>query len=73
MVGASILENSNANFNKTGLQPVSRPVLQILGFFQKVLKRCKKLFKNLTLQAEIRYKKQTSPQHQQIDYAGRQI
>ena len=25
--------------NKTGLQPVSRPVEQILGFYQKVLKR----------------------------------
>ena len=32
--------------NKTGLQPVSRPVEPILGFFQKVLKRCKKLCKN---------------------------
>ena len=27
------------NLNKTGLQPVSRPVEQILGFFQKVFKR----------------------------------
>ena len=27
------------NGNKTGLQPVSRPVEQSLGFYQKVLKR----------------------------------
>ena len=28
-------------FNKTGLQPVSRPVEQILGFFPKDLKSAK--------------------------------
>ena len=28
----------NCKLNKTGLQPVSRPLKQILGFFQKVLK-----------------------------------
>ena len=35
--------------NKTGLQPVSRPVVQILGFFQKVFnakKWSQNVFKN---------------------------
>ena len=41
-------------FNKTGLQPVSRPVKQILGFFRKVImqemepKCVQKMFKKLT-------------------------
>ena len=28
-----------SGINETGLQPVSRPVEQILGFYRKVLKR----------------------------------
>ena len=35
-------EKPGCNCNKTGLQPVSRPVEQIIGFFPKDLKRCKK-------------------------------
>ena len=48
----SKIRHFSSSFNKTGLQPVSRPVEQILGFFpkgferdhtQKVLNRCKNL------------------------------
>ena len=35
--------------NKPGLQPVSIPGEQIVGFFQKILKRCKKWCKHSKL------------------------
>ena len=41
--GMGVISKKNSYLNKTDLQPVSRPVEKIIGFFQEVKKVTKKV------------------------------
>ena len=57
-MGKVIKGESSFNWNKTGLQPISRPVEKILGFYTRVFK---KYPKKLQMGAMRMFKKLTAP------------